>query len=385
MSINGVDLYNGSASTFDVFLAAHAMRPFKGDITLLERNIKSPLLALAMQHKRAGAGPNIQGDLVMSNPANAQRITPGAERSYTITQIHDQFQIPWRSWTTYTPVMRQEILGALSSGAAGVVYGNMGEPGQKVFDLLETMRAAIGQDFGEYLEDDLLDAPPNSTDTEHCHGAWAWVAKATANQESAGQVGGWYGYQPQYGDNTQMASCANITYVDGTETERWANYTDVWADDGSPMTEADVSKIIWTKRKLGYTPPMTAQEFNVGRNAEKTLLAGQTIVQALEEKARANNDNLGADLGKFAGSVVVQGSMVHWVPGMDGDTDNPLLFLDFQHLFFVYRAGELFLQTPWREMPFRPDVFVQDTDLTGNFVCNDRRALGVISKSVTPS
>jgi len=381
----GVDLFNGSIDTLDMFRAAFPAAPFAGDIIALDRDVVSPLLDMAMRHKKTADGPKIVGDVLMTNPDNARTVLPGEERQYTITQNLAQWEMPWRKVTTYSSILEDEVRGALSSGLSMVGLGSpKGVIDRKIIDLKQAKEAGAMISFARELERQLLFAPASSSDAKHLSGFWGWVAKPTTAQVALSQTGGFYGWAPEYQDGTSFTKRANITVADGVDHENaaYANYTDVWEDDGDPLTEGDVQTLLRAKRRMGFEPPMTAKDYLEGRHGDLAMLTNETIFEAAQLKARANNDQLFADLGMYHGSVVIGGSPLSWVPLLDDDTDNPVLFVDWAHFFLMHPTGNIFHQIPARRLPNIPDAFVWDTDMVAQLVAGDIRRLGCVSKAV---
>ena len=378
--------YNGSISTLDAFALAFAAVPFAEDVTILDRDVETPILDMAMKHTRSSDGPEITGKFMMTNPDTAEMVYPGERRQYTITQHQKRYVVPWRTGTVKFSALEADVEMALSSGKSEYgLSGDIGAIDRKLGDLKKSNEAGGLTSFCRLLEKQMVGSPASATDDKSMWGFQSCIAKPTAANVALGYNDGFFGWAPTYADGDAMATRANIPVATGPDHENAANanYTNTWGDDGDPMTEKDVTRMIWAKREMGYKPPVLAEQFMTGRYGDMVTMAGKVLIKSSQEKARANNDNLFADLGMYHNTVVIGGAPLMWVPTLDDDTDNPMYFIDFAHFMFIHPSDGMFKNRAPRQIPDIPDTYVWDVDIKGNFACSDTRRLGVISKATT--
>ena len=121
---------------------------------------------------------------------------------------------------------------------------------------------------------------------------------------------------------------------------------------------------------------MNARDWEQENFQEFEGYVSEARLEAFEERARANNESLGADLGKYCGQVTVKGTPLRWVDTLDDVASDPFYLINHNHWNVFVMEGDNFAETtvaPSREQHRTNTTFV---DLQFNFVTMNRRYAG---------
>jgi hypothetical protein len=154
----------------------------------------------------------------------------------------------------------------------------------------------------------------------------------------------------------------------------------VWSNDDGNIEDADITKITRMLRRLHFKSPMFVKDSTEGGYKNLRLYTTEAIIEALEDRARKNNDNLAGDVAKYAGATVIKNLPVQWVEYLDADTSNPLYAINHDYFFPFVMEGDFFRETGPMNDRTQKDVFTTFVDLEFNYLCTNRqRAGGMIS------
>jgi hypothetical protein len=244
----------------------------------------------------------------------------------------------------------------------------------RLISLVESRRTAALEDLANLLEEYAWQAPASPADDLHPMGIPYWLAPITAAQQAAGAFG------HQGGNPTGFADCGGID-ASGDANARWRNYNDAWTNGDGDIADEDITKITRMLRRLHFRSPVFIQDADSGSYQNLRLYASEKVLEALEDRARKNNDELGADVGRFAGATVIKNIPVIWVEQLDADTTNPLYAINHAYFHPFVMDGDFFRETGPMNSRDQHDVFTTFVDLQFNFICTNRqRAGGVISR-----
>ena len=104
----------------------------------------------------------------------------------------------------------------------------------------------------------------------------------------------------------------------------------------------------------------------------------------LEDRARKNNDSLGADVGMYAGRVIIKMLPVQAVEYLttNASTTYPFYAINWKYLFPFVMEGDNFRETGPLNDRTQHDVFTTFVDLQFNFCCTNRQRVGGIISAV---
>ena len=162
---------------------------------------------------------------------------------------------------------------------------------------------------------------------------------------------------------------------------RYRNFNDVWSSDlaSNELSEDDIDKILRMIRHMKWTAPMNAKEFLAAMEAPRMeFWCGERLITLADRKARANNDSLGSDLGKFSGQTNTKGIVWNWAEKLDAETTSPLIAIDMDSFRTIVRKGENLVEDGPRKLPNIHRAMVTDVDLVSANVNRNRRKCGRI-------
>lgn len=254
--------------------------------------------------------------------------------------------IEWRHSTTNWAYDEREV--AMNASPA------------KIIDLVKTKRAASMGSLAELMETCLWSKPATSADVTTPYGVPYWIVKNDG-------TGGFDGGNP-------AGFSAGAGNLDSTTYTRWKN----WAAQYTAATKADlVAKMREAYAKIGFRAPVDFPDASGKDNYE--LFTNYDGLAAMENIGEDQNENLGRDVASMDGKIVFRGNPVHYVPYLDGDTENPYYFINWGVMQVVFLKGEYLKEIG----PIDSDghrVKEVHTDLTWNTRCTNRRRLAVIHK-----
>ncbi len=215
-------------------------------------------------------------------------------------------------------------------------------------------------DMAELNEENLWSSPVDDNDIRP-NGIPYWIVKAATPTE-----GGYVGGAPT-GHTT-------VGGIDPAQYPRWRN----WAFTYQSVSVDDLIRKI--KRALAYTQfrspiPNASVElkFN-GRENDYTIFTTYDVVEACERLAESRNENLGADLARYVGMVVVAGVPMRWVPYLQAsDSTSPVYGINWNTFRPFVHAGCNMRRSEPKISATQHTVRTVFYDNRMNYVCVNRR------------
>lgn len=353
------DFYHDS--TLDLWAMTMAAFPWKNKLFVFQKYNDYPVLNkwFARDRTQFQGGTRIEWQAMIDDSGNGRMINAMEPQTYNIQDYMGKFHAEWKLWSGYYAVVDDEI------------EGNQGEA-VRLQNLLKTRRVWCQMGAANQLEELAWKVPTGTAEEQakQPHGVPYSVVPITGAQVTAGT----WGFAGQ--NAVGFTECYGVDSA--TEKyERYRNYVDVWTNADAVITEEDILKITQMLRFLRFRGPTNAEEFKQWAGLI-SFYTNNTMLKALERKARENNDNLGADLGKFSGQVVTQGITYNWVPVLDTWTTNPLVALDHECFFPFVHKNEYFRETGPTRLPNQHRVVKTDVDLKYDFCNINRKRTGRI-------
>jgi len=304
-------------------------------------------------------GTSVQRNVQIGESGNAEFVRLYQPTDPNVSDVQAQIDVPWRQVQTHYSIDRRELLR--NRGAAGYIK------------LVKSRRVDAMMDLANLLEERAWQAPPSAADDLYPCGIPYWVVPITGAQVTAG-TNGLQGANP-----SGFSDCGGIDASDDTYS-RWRSYNDVWdAADGS-ISDDDVLKLHTMFRRLRFVSPITVSDVDQPAFRNLRCYANDTTLGSLEGYARDHHDNLGADVGRFAGATVFKNVPIIYVDYLDADTSNPFYMINHSYFRPFVLGGDYFRETGPMNDRRQHDVFSTFVDLSFNFICTNRqRAGGVIS------
>lgn len=331
--------------TLDIWRAARATRPWASDFTLLQQYPEYPVINrfLANGVERRPGGTEIEWEVGIPGSGNAGYTQEDRPITSNVQDVIVKLKLPWRLAVGTYAAYRGEIIrnGGESAGAQAV----------RLHKLLDIRRADAQIQLADILEQRAWRCPDSSTDVDNPYGFPYWIPPITGAQVTtraaavaagtADCTGFFGGMNPVYGDGTTAALKAGVSLA-LAKYERLRTWVDVWTNSTGELTEADINKLSWAFGSMNWQGPLTAKQFMDNTKPKFQIFTSLKMIVKSEEKARANNDNLGSDLGKFMGSVISRGVPWTRAPLLENSTANTLMFVNMNEFKVFGLKGDIF-------------------------------------------
>ncbi len=211
-------------------------------------------------------------------------------------------------------------------------------------------------DYFELQEENLWNFPASSTVSPRPPmGIPFWVVKNATEGFTGADPSGWAGG------------------AGGIDTDTYAN----WKNYAFAATVVDredfIAKVLKAIEFTQFEAPKTFAELGGGKS-DWGFYTTYDVQALLEKYLQGSNDNLGVDIAKYTGSVLIRGNPVRWVPYLQtNDTQDPFYGINWKVFKYFYRKGRKMLRHPPHQRDPQHTVRVVHMDSWGNFLCYNRR------------
>jgi len=353
-----LDAAADSQSAYDLLKLTRKHYPNRRKLNVLQERHQFPIMNrwMADDQRRAAGGTMIEERVMVDENGSAKMVEPYEIEEGNVIDVMATLQIPWRIVQARYDFEKSEILR------------NRGNLVQLV-SILETRRAGCDLSLANKMEEQAFQYPATSSDVKNAWGIPLWLVPITSAQVSAA-TSGHQGANPSGWTDTAGIDASASKYA------LWRSYNDVWDNNTITITEDDVAKIVRMHRHLLFQVPRNARDWESEFFERFQGYLGEDRLEAMEKKARANNESLGADLGRFSGQTVIKGTPLNWNEDIDDISTDPLILVNhaFWHVFVL--EGDVLAETqvdPDRAQHRVTTVFV---DLSFNFATLNRRRAG---------
>jgi hypothetical protein len=228
------------------------------------------------------------------------------------------------------------------------------------------MEQGLYNDFFELMEDAMWTAPTSSSeDPRPPSGIPFWIQKNASL--------GFNGEDPS-GFTDGAGGISTATYP------RWKNYTGTY----SAVSRDDlVEKVVNAADYCYFQAPKSYPEIG-SPTTDWGFYTVHSVLATMRRLLQAGNDNLGPDVARWAGEVLIKGNPVTWVPALGNsesaayDDENPFYGLNWSKFEYFFKTGQNMLKHPLRPAARQHNVRERHMDNAGNFVCYDRRQGGFV-------
>jgi len=366
MSTSGVSFADprdlSNATLRDLLKTTLENHPWDGKFETLQKYHDYPVCNIWFQKDRVifDGGTSVVRNVQLAENGSAKFTRPYEPASPTVVDVQGRLRTEWVQATADYSISRQEVLR------------NRSKP--RLIDLLTGRRHGAMTDLANLLEEYAWQTPSGPSDDLHPMGIPYWIVPITSAQQTAES----YGHQ---GENPSgFSDCGGID-ASQTDNARWRSYNDAWTNADGDIADDDVIKVTRMLRRLHFRSPLFINDVDSGGYRNMRLYANETILEALEDRARKNNDQLGSDVARYAGATVIKNIPVIWIEQLDGDSTHPLYAINHGYFHPFVMEGDFFRETGPMNSREQHDVFTTFVDLQFNFLCiNRQRAGGVISR-----
>lgn len=161
---------------------------------------------------------------------------------------------------------------------------------------------------------------------------------------------------------------------------RWSNYSGTYKQ----VTRDDlVEKVVNACDFTNFKAPRQYPEIG-GGESNWGFYTVHSVLAEMRRALQAGNDNLGNDVAKWAGEVVIRGNTVTWVPAITNadseayDSSAPFYGINWKKFEYFFRTGRNMVKHPPKQAANSHTVRERHMDNWGNFVCYDRRQGGFV-------
>jgi hypothetical protein len=315
---------------------------------LQEHPIAEALMGNMEDMKKFGSGTGLQWNVMVGH--NNSAVNSGLYATVRPNQIDTmiQAQVDWRYSRFHYAIERREVA--------------MNRTPRRIIDLIQERRIAALISFAELLENNFWRFPA-ATDTETPLGLPYWVGKsATA------------GY-----NTTLPTGYTTVGNIIPANYPRWAPYafpfTNISDDDWLASLRLAMDQTNW-KPPVGGIPSTV-------KGSKRRLFSNITVKQQAENLAKTQNENIGPDLAKYDGGVMVRKTPLEYVPFLNADSTNPTYGLHMGSFQVGYMAGEWMKQVVIPQLDSQPTVALTVWDCMYNFFTYNRRLCFVGSNGTT--
>lgn len=299
-------------------------------------------------------GPNISFRLKTKNTGNAINSGLYAEDKASVEDVTIAASVPWSCQTTSWSYDIDEALFQSDR--------------ETIINILQVRDHDAMSDMAELNEENLWSEPASSADTRPM-GVPFWVRKDASTTVDGAFNGG---------NPTATGLTGGCAGVDSTIYPRWRNWT-----FGYSATTIDdlVRKVKKAMFNTTFKPPVPHPELGFGKS-EQAMYTTYRVAEPLERLAETRNDNLGNDVARYIGSVVIGGVPVKAVPYLEAnDSSDPIYGLNWKTFRPYVKRGANMRRSPVKQAPKQHNVRSVFIDNWMNYICVNRRSLFVGSKS----
>jgi len=360
-----LDVAVASQSVYDLLKITLRNYPHKGKLNVLQERHNFPIMNRLFRKDRMliRGGTAISEKLMIDENGAAKMVQPFSEHEGNVVDVMGTMELPWRQSQTNWDIEKGEIL----RNRAGQFTGNSVV---QIVDIVKTRRASSDLSMANLIEGLGWKCPTSTADKLNPTGVFYWLPPITSAQVAAGTGGDHVATNPVGFNDTGGMDASDDTYA------LWRSYVDVWDNDTPTCTDGDVRAMVRMHRHLKFDVPMNARDWVSETFSDFQGYLSEARLESFEERARANNESLQADLGKFSGKVVVKGTPLNWSEEIDKVTSDPLVLMNHKHWYVFVLEGDNFAESTVPGDRRQHRMTTTFTDLTFNIGTLNRRLCG---------
>ncbi len=354
-----------SAKTNDTtlldFVRAAYPKVIKKDFTVICQQYQNYIVSDWFRGSRVKqeVGSYLTWPMMYKKTENARHVRMFDEDQIAIQDVNLQGHSQWTHFQWSIGWERRELLMAQNNP-------------EKILDLMKSRRASVQLAALDQLEADLWTAPTaDSQIPDVPTGIPFWVQRDATTTPA----GAWNGGDP----SGITGGAAGITVATTAFHKNYtAGYTSVSASDLVKKMRRAIENLNFTK------PAIIGDDIPDEGRYDPAIYMGTEVKLDLEDVVAAQNDNLGFALDATRNKATFYGVPVEKVSYLDGSAWTaimPVYFIDKGSFHAYVLKGDFFVESEPMKLPKAHNQFGVFTDATFQFVCNNRRKNGVISKT----
>jgi len=304
--------------------------------------------------------------------AQAQHVRPFQAIQPSVSDVTAKMTYPLRRLTGHWSIERNEVLAC--RGEAQLV------------NIQSVRRATMQAHIANTLEKRGFRAPTDSTDDLNPNGIPYYLPKISTTDaaDTTKEAGGHNCHSITYDDGSSTTSTCLGIDASAEKYKLWRSWGGRWKHDNilDDFDAEDVERMISMHMDLHFEVPKNATEWASQEFDQYKAHTTKKLLLAFERYVGKNNDNLGADLGRWSGQTVVKGTPVQWTEELDswvnadGNVSHTFLLLNHAYFNVAIMEGDYFRPTgPMNDVQTH-DVFTNFEDLQYQFIITNRRYCG---------
>jgi hypothetical protein len=224
---------------------------------------------------------------------------------------------------------------------------------------IDVRRHSAYSDMFALLETALFSSPSSDTESPRTmFGLPFWIQKGATEGFTGGDPSGF------------TSGAAGVKVAD---VPNWKNYSFRYKSAGS--RDDLVAKLRKAIAHCYFKAPKAFSELAGGKaESDWAFYTTYNVIADLEKLLESRNDNLGADLMKYAGSVVVRGNPLVWSPELEAqDSENPIYGVNHKTLQVHFKTGKDMVWHPPAKAAKQHTTMEVHCDSWLNLICLNRR------------
>lgn len=230
------------------------------------------------------------------------------------------------------------------------------------------LEQGLYNDFFELMETAMWTAPSSSSqDPRPPSGIPFWIQKYNSST-------------PGFGGGDPLGFSDGAAGISVSDYPTWRN----WGGTYESVSRDDlIDKLIEAMDKTRFKAPREYPEIG-GGTPDWGLYTVYSVLSQCRRLLQAGNDNLGPDVARHAGEVLVRSVPLTWVPALSEsdspayDSSNPIYGVNWKKFEYFFKSGRNMVKHPPKPAANQHTVRERHMDNWGNFVCYDRRQGGFV-------
>lgn len=294
------------------------------------------------------SGKSFTWEVMVNDSGTAANVGMGYQDKTSIVDTTVTASADWRHSKTDWATIGQEV--------------QMNASPAKIVDLRMLREKSAMISLALLMEANFFGAPPSVSDTVTPWGLKTWLPKTASEGFTVGAPSGY-----------------SVIGLNPTIYPRWK----AW---GFPYTTVDDTDFVRKLNKavefVNWKTPVEGLP-TLRSGSKYRYFSNYGLIGPLQEYLKASNDNLGMDITKFAGSVLVNRVPVERVPYLESDTTNPFYGVSMGDVK-IYRLKNWWMRpTRVENVPGHHTVSAEYLDSTYQFVWTNRRTSFVGATATT--
>lgn len=315
------------------------------------------------------AGRAISHRVQVKTSGAAKQTRLYAVDSPSVSPVMRNLSVNWTHHQTDYSIERREMLQNMANR-------------DQIGSLVKSRRIDALLDSADLLEELMWDVPLTTSDDLNPFGIPHWLVPITSAQV-ASATAGFQGRNPLAQDAVAWSDCGGIDATTSAN-QLWRSYNDVWTSTDGSITEDDLDKVRTAFRKCKWRSPQNVKELSEAPGRNLRFYAGNTLITQFERAARAQNDQLGSDVGKFGEATSFKRIPFVYVPVLDSRDDAantvygqyPLIAINWAFLKIAVLKGDVYRENAPIISKEQHNVLTTFFDLTWQLYTRNRQRLG---------